>query len=610
MRLIVVRGPKAVDPLVLGELPAIVGRDEGADLCLPSKRVSRRHCEVVVDGDRVRFRDLGSQNLLVDQGGHKARVLALGPGERVQVGDYLIEVDPSQEPRERTETLELDPEDVPDDLVLEDDFLETDESDPSELPAGVVPSPTASAIIPTRALANVRISHRKGGSRPMDRPVDLDAPTPTAPRSVPLPPPPPSNLRPVVPRTSGPPPRPGGATSPPQVARRSLAVPSGARSIPPTRPDGPILRPLAAAPQPNLPAPRPIQERVPPPRPAPPPARELAQRAAAMESVPEAPTPRPAPAPARPPAPPPVATRTPSPAPPAPRPVANQGLDEIDPGFVRPEPRRPRRDDGDTPLARPRPTLAAPAAVSGPAPYASGVPWLLQGVAVLFLALGLVVCAPFGGTLALVRDGIDGWDAAALARAEQAADAVAVRNRDALAGTAGARLDACCTTERASLGTVALLDPKGVVVAPSDRVGISLPDAALLDKAQRARAPVHSDGSGDVDVVTPVIGGAGNVLGYAWVSYDPAASRPPTANPWVRALAGMFVVGLSGLVLIVGAWWLLAFPIGALRDQAELLAFGEGSALSPTVRWRPMELLVHAINRTLAARGSGGPRHG
>ncbi len=70
----------------------VLGRDPGSDLVVDDDQVSRRHLEVAVEDDRVVVADLGSANgtfvndvLVVDP-------QALSPGDRIQVGQTLLEV--------------------------------------------------------------------------------------------------------------------------------------------------------------------------------------------------------------------------------------------------------------------------------------------------------------------------------------------------------------------------------------------------------------------------------------------------------------------------------------------------------------------------------------
>lgn len=67
----------------------LIGRKPECDLCVPHATVSRQHCEIVVVGDEVRLRDLGSSNgtFLNDVRVQESR---LEPGDRVTVGPAAL----------------------------------------------------------------------------------------------------------------------------------------------------------------------------------------------------------------------------------------------------------------------------------------------------------------------------------------------------------------------------------------------------------------------------------------------------------------------------------------------------------------------------------------
>lgn len=67
----------------------LIGRKPDCDLCVPHATVSRQHCEIVVDGDEVRLRDLGSSNgtFLNDV---RVQESGLEPGDRVTVGPAAL----------------------------------------------------------------------------------------------------------------------------------------------------------------------------------------------------------------------------------------------------------------------------------------------------------------------------------------------------------------------------------------------------------------------------------------------------------------------------------------------------------------------------------------
>ena len=75
-----------------------IGRAEDSDLIIASTRVSRHHCEILNEANRVLVRDKGSGNgTLVN--GERVQEQILNPGDEVQVGPltFAIEIDGKRE---------------------------------------------------------------------------------------------------------------------------------------------------------------------------------------------------------------------------------------------------------------------------------------------------------------------------------------------------------------------------------------------------------------------------------------------------------------------------------------------------------------------------------
>ncbi len=134
MRLVVARGPEPVGPFELRPGANYLGRDPACEVHLPSKRVSRKHAVAFVSASRLTLKDNGSANGLYDEGGHRCEVLELGPGQRVQVGDYVLRF----EVAEVEEDVELD---VDDPLTAEDDLLIEEDEEFTPVRHGPVPVP-------------------------------------------------------------------------------------------------------------------------------------------------------------------------------------------------------------------------------------------------------------------------------------------------------------------------------------------------------------------------------------------------------------------------------------------------------------------------------------
>jgi len=76
---------------------SVAGREVGREIHLPSSKVSRKHCAFEVRGGEVVVRDLGSANGVVVEG-QKIREAVLAIGQRIQIGDYLLELTQSKPP--------------------------------------------------------------------------------------------------------------------------------------------------------------------------------------------------------------------------------------------------------------------------------------------------------------------------------------------------------------------------------------------------------------------------------------------------------------------------------------------------------------------------------
>jgi DNA-binding NtrC family response regulator len=66
----------------------VFGRDAGADVCLASSQVSRRHAEVVRSGPLWLLSDLESKNGIFVNG-KRGKSVALSPGDVIRIGDFI-----------------------------------------------------------------------------------------------------------------------------------------------------------------------------------------------------------------------------------------------------------------------------------------------------------------------------------------------------------------------------------------------------------------------------------------------------------------------------------------------------------------------------------------
>ncbi len=71
-------------------LPLIIGRSAPAEVVLESLAVSRRHCKLEQQGDRIVLTDLGSTNGTFVNGGRISGSVVLDDGARINIGSYTL----------------------------------------------------------------------------------------------------------------------------------------------------------------------------------------------------------------------------------------------------------------------------------------------------------------------------------------------------------------------------------------------------------------------------------------------------------------------------------------------------------------------------------------
>lgn len=81
-------------PFQLPSHVTLIGRRQDCDLCIPLSVVSRKHCELNMDQNRLMIRDLGSRNGTFVNG-QKVEEARLNPGDQVQVGPvtFIVQID-------------------------------------------------------------------------------------------------------------------------------------------------------------------------------------------------------------------------------------------------------------------------------------------------------------------------------------------------------------------------------------------------------------------------------------------------------------------------------------------------------------------------------------
>ena len=97
-KLTVIAGPNRGTSYAVQDGETSIGRQAGNGVVLPSSKVSKRHCVLVVNNEELTVKDEGSSNGTFVNG-VLAKIRKLRPGDRISVGEYVMEV---TKPLERT----------------------------------------------------------------------------------------------------------------------------------------------------------------------------------------------------------------------------------------------------------------------------------------------------------------------------------------------------------------------------------------------------------------------------------------------------------------------------------------------------------------------------
>ncbi len=127
----------------LTESSTIIGRGEDCGLRVPLLAVSRHHCELSIDGDTLKVKDLGSSNGTYVNNDRINETLLVA-GDRVSIGSVIFTVQIDGQPDEiaaiqapesaAEEIVDLEADVMDKDATEEDAFLRMeDESDVEEL---------------------------------------------------------------------------------------------------------------------------------------------------------------------------------------------------------------------------------------------------------------------------------------------------------------------------------------------------------------------------------------------------------------------------------------------------------------------------------------------
>ena len=81
-------------PFPLPASVTVIGRRQECDLCIPLMKVSRRHCQLNLDGGKLTLRDLGSRNGTYVNG-ERVEEIDLTAGDKIGIGplSFTIQID-------------------------------------------------------------------------------------------------------------------------------------------------------------------------------------------------------------------------------------------------------------------------------------------------------------------------------------------------------------------------------------------------------------------------------------------------------------------------------------------------------------------------------------
>ncbi len=81
-------------PFPLPDSLTVIGRRQGCDLCIPLMEVSRRHCQLNLDGGKLTLRDLGSRNGTYVNS-QRVEEVELTAGDKIGIGplSFVVQID-------------------------------------------------------------------------------------------------------------------------------------------------------------------------------------------------------------------------------------------------------------------------------------------------------------------------------------------------------------------------------------------------------------------------------------------------------------------------------------------------------------------------------------
>jgi len=94
VNLVLIRKDGTTKDFAMPSSVTVVGRREDCDLCIPLMIVSRRHCQLNVENNKLNIRDLGSRNGTFING-RQIEESIIKAGDRVQIGpvSFAVQID-------------------------------------------------------------------------------------------------------------------------------------------------------------------------------------------------------------------------------------------------------------------------------------------------------------------------------------------------------------------------------------------------------------------------------------------------------------------------------------------------------------------------------------
>ena len=544
MKLEVLRGPHQGQSFTLQPGENTAGRSADNHIHLPSSHVSGRHCAFVWQGGQLVVSDRGSTNGVYVEG-HKVREAVLSPGQRVQIGDWLLLV---QEPAAAAPS----PAPPPPSMDRSVTRPSTSAGPPPAQPAP--PPPAAAAAAPPRAAAPPPPAQAPPASGGFGSPPSTSGgfgSVPSAPSHDPSP---------VAP-SAAPAPEPSPFGQPSGGGFGASAGEQGFGVVASPAPEGPstVTRDIPSSGPPLTGAGQALEPKAQP-------AASFGADAGSFGFG------------------------------------GGGGGGELDFGD-------PPSYGGISPAADQSVATPVPEDLAGKAKYlwrrVRKLPWSIQLAAIMFTACICFLLAPGGGVLSQVLHTRSVAEEQVLERGQALALALASRNVTAIAEQNNLKLDANFLLGEPGVKVSMITNEQGIVRSPPEKVRQSIGGKDYFAEANvRGRPTVWRKGGGQWHVLAPirvahVDGAPAGINGWAYLLFDVDSAVSESTPVFGRLIAALVV--LFGILLATGLsiWRLSTAPITAVREELELAMRGHVGQVNVPSEWKHLRVLTHSINRLL-----------